>query len=222
MPTILDAQGNVQQVDEVTYRKLKHSVDSGQSEWMASVVPTDKQTVRLWDCIDQTYAQPLPAEMVYKHHLRKMVVKCSACYFTTVTGNGGRSVGQHLTQTLEQYDNHQGIEVTAPIAVQGQEPSQICQGCGLSFTARKNGLKRHLNSVQEMGITHQQKIEALLMKRFSLEPSEPVVLQADLLQADKVQAHKLQAGAEVNQQERKRRRRRRRRNRGSNRTVAVG
>ena len=189
---------------------------------MASVIQSDKETTRLFDCIDQSWTQPFPTEMVYKHHLRKMVVKCSACYFTTVTNNGDMGVADHVRRTLEQLEMHEGVEVTPPMAVAGQEPSQICQGCGLSFTARKNGLKRHLNSVQEMGITHQQKIEALLMKRFSLEPSEPVVLQADLLQADKVQAHKLQAGAEVNQQERKRRRRRRRRNRGSNRTVAVG
>ena len=221
MPTILDAQGKEQQIDETTFRRMQRSVESGQAEWMASVIPSDKETTRLFDCIDQSWTQPFPTEMVYKHHLRKMVVKCSACYFTTVTDNGDRGVADHVRRTLEQAEMHEGVEVTPPMAVAGQEPSQICQGCGLSFSARKMGLKRHINSVIEMGLSHQNKVESLLMKRFMLEPSEPIVLRTELIQGDSVKAHKI-TGADVNQQERKRRRKRHRRNRGSNTTVRVG
>jgi hypothetical protein len=195
MPIIVDPQtGRERVVTETEHEKLRENVPG---DALLTATHSGAASVRLWDCIDQMWTSPIPQEFSHKVYLRKSVLKCSECSFTTSYENG---VASHAQQVYQAWKEHEG----ATIMADGQQ--QRCTGCNIGFTSYKRIGHRHLERVLIIGPKHVQ-VEELALRRFSLEPSEPIINRRKLVFDA--------TGPLVNQEERsaepqKRKRRRRR------------
>jgi hypothetical protein len=175
MPTIINEAGIEQHVDDVAYRRLQSQVDSGQRDQVLTLSDDGQAHVRLWDCIDQSWTGALPPE-TYAIYLRKQVLKCGACNYCTIWSTGGTTVKAHVENVREQVELHLGAELSSPNTDNG-EPNQVCTGCGFHF--KVGSARKHLSTIREMGALHEMGVEALLLHRFALVPSEPIVVWHD-------------------------------------------
>ena len=143
--------------------------------------PNAPQPLRIWDCIDQAWTTPLVRIRVFDQYLPKRVVKCSACSYTTVffakTGLKDNLVG-HIEQMHKLVTEHESAEATPPISNERGVPSQLCTGCGYPFQVGQ--VAGHIMQARVMGASH-QRVEALLMNRFALEPAEPTIFHREMV-----------------------------------------
>jgi len=120
--------------------------------------------IRLWDNVEQGWTKPLGKVNAYEQYLRKVVLKCSACTYTTIF-NGG--VTGHVKATLEGAQAHRGAQ-----AIHSQDGSArvvTCTGCGTVFRSRLNQGQIHINDVQAAERPHRGAVEVPML-RFSLAP----------------------------------------------------
>ena len=78
----------------------------------------------------------------------------------------------HIKQVVEKLALHEGAQVTPIMGTQGFQ----CSGCGMTFISRPMNGQRHLQMVEDDANAHTGAYETIL-KRFSLGPSEPVILE---------------------------------------------
>jgi hypothetical protein len=149
-------------------------------DFAKAVDPQTPRPIRIWDCIDEAWTSPLVRARVYDQYLIKRVVKCSACEYTTVFR--ADSLGGNLTPHLEQMNkamaSHEDAEMSAPIPNERGVASQICTGCGMPFQVGKGN--PHIMQAQTTSAAHYH-VEALLMNRFALESSEPIIFARELV-----------------------------------------
>ena len=157
------------------------------------------QRQQLWDCIDQAWTKSLTSDQIFNHHLRKIVSKCSGCKYTSPYR---ANVVMHLQSVQEQAEAHVG----ASLAPHSEDGYMMCTGCGMPYQIRKMQARRHLEGIQEAVLAHKQ-VELLDMLRYSVQPSEPIILGRKTLVAGS------QASEMEEAQPPRIRRRRRRRNR---------
>jgi hypothetical protein len=181
MPNIIDADGRETVVDEVKLKQLHRDVEADRRDMVAHTVYEGDGHISLWDYIDESWTRALPrapmsdqkSSKVYQSYLDKVVIKCSACSYTTVFNNGIR---QHVNAVREQAEGHKGatIQETAGGA-------RMCTGCACTFHSRPGRAQRHIVQVLEMTVAHQARVEALHMRRYGLAPSEPVILHREVV-----------------------------------------
>jgi hypothetical protein len=176
------------------------------------VDPQAPKPIRVWDCIDQSWTSPLVRIRVYDHYLLKRVVKCSMCDYTTVfraqdlKGN----LSAHL-QAMQQSERvHKGAEMSQPLLNEKGVATQLCTGCGLPFQVGSGAA--HIMQAQTNSAGHYH-VEALLMNRFALEPSEPVIYARELV-VDGIRPDGQEPDAPL-RKDRRRKRRKRGNNRGN-------
>lgn len=169
----------------MTQETFQTVTDGTGGQWRVSDVgkaldPQTPKPIRVWDCIDQSWTSPLVRIRVYDHYLQKRVVKCSACEYTTVffAGDLKGNLTQHLAQLKKIETEHQGVEMGQPMPNERGVASQICGGCGLPFQVGRGNA--HIMEAQTNNAGH-YRVEALLMNRFALEPSEPVIYARELV-----------------------------------------
>jgi hypothetical protein len=200
MPIIIE-QGMEREVSDAEYTGIRQQL---RNERRASIVRAQRDgpaPVALWDCLDQGWAGPFPAELAYKHHIRKVVIKCSACLFRTSFDNGVRS---HAAYTIEKYEAHGIGDVLEPAA-----GGQRCLACNQQPILNPTNAKRHVADILAAGPEHKS-VEALHIKLYALEPSEPVILKREhVFSAPDIFGP--EAKVERNTKPRRRRRRQRRR-----------
>ena len=160
----------------------------------------EEAKVQLFDRIDGTWTSFLSEERANAWYIRKMTYVCSVCKWTSAWERDFKS---HVTSAAATYRTHKDAEVT-PV-VTGVGPGYRCSGCSSTFSFAGRA-QRHIDAIHSQGGGHEG-AELLLVRRFSLEPSVPLVA---------VQAA---SGPVTSQVERsvapRRRRRRRNRNRGT-------
>mgnify|MGYP005813278447 CR=1 FL=1 len=142
--------------------------------------PNSPQPLRIWDCIDQSWTSPLVKIRVYDQYLPKRVVKCSACAYTTVffADSLKANLAGHIDQVRKQAQEHENAEATQPVPNDRGVPAQLCTGCGFPFSVGQAA--GHIMQARVMGASH-QRVEALLMNRFALEPSEPTIFHREMV-----------------------------------------
>ena len=216
MPVILDQSTGVErEVSESEYQALRNEV-RGEAR---DAVYTERQegagSTAVWDCVDGSWTAPLPNEYVHRHYLQKVVARCSACTFTS-TFDG--DVAKHVEQIHRDLVAHEGARLTEPVSQVGLEPVQTCTGCGAGFRMAGYRGQRHLEQIAEMKRNH-GRVELLVMKRFALEPSEPMVLHREVLVDGPVsrQVERIELPQETGK-----RRRRKRGHRRASRTATMG
>ena len=152
--------------------------------YMAKAVdPTVPAPMRIWDCLDQSWTSPIVRIRVFDQYLNKRTVKCSACRYTTFVnhvrqGNGAQMVGTlkdqlsgHIQNVQKLAEQHVDAEIGETIVNNGQS-SQLCTGCGLTLPFGK--VLGHIVDIRSESQDH-ERVEALLLNRFALEPSEPTI-----------------------------------------------
>ena len=163
--------------------------------------------VRLWDCIDGQWTNPLPADKVTNYLHYHNVLKCSGCKYTSGTEQG---VTGHVRTRLNAWNDHQGeVSIEQGLGYANQ-PSFTCGGCGDSFNSRTK-VQRHIEWVQHEGPLHQG-ASAIFMARFALQQpvSDSIKQRIPAPVGEALVEEESQASVE----RRSKRRRRRRRGRG--------
>ena len=216
MPIILDQRTGVErEVSESEYQALRNEVRGEERDSVYTERREGAGSTSVWDCVDGSWSAPLPNEYVYKHYLQKVVAKCSACTFTSsVDGD----IAKHVAQIERDLVAHTGARLTEPISQVGLQPVQHCTGCGTGFRMAGYRGQRHLEQIAEMKRSH-GRVELLVMKRFALEPSEPVVLHREVVVdgPESRQVERIEPPQETGK-----RRRRKRGHRRASRTATMG
>ena len=168
MPVIINEGGVEVEVSVAEKQRLINEVIAEKRPQQLEVHAEAGIKTALWDCIEQQWSAPMP-NFDLAHYLAKTVAKCSACSYTSPRAT---FVPTHIQQVVEGQMSHVDAQV-APIM--GSAGFQ-CSACGVTFISRpSNGLK-HLNKVQYDATSHAGAHE-IVLKRFSLGPSEPVILE---------------------------------------------
>jgi hypothetical protein len=163
MVTRVDRDGRAY---EVTLQEYGREVE--RNDYATRLPSKPGQPSRLWDCIDQSWSKPFPADQIFNHHLRKIVSKCSACKYTSPYQ---ASVAMHLETIKQQIEQHQ----TASLVPHSEDGYMMCTGCGMPFQIRKMQAQRHLEGLNEAEAAHMN-VEVLDILRYAVQPSEPVIL----------------------------------------------
>jgi hypothetical protein len=216
MPVILDQSTGVErEVSTAEYQALRNEIRGEHRDAVYTERQEGAGSTAVWDCVDGTWSAPLPNEYVYKHYLQKVVARCSACTFTSSFDG---DIAKHVEQIQRDLLAHQGARLTEPVSQVGLEPVQNCTGCGASFRMAGYRGQRHLEQIAKMERTH-GRVELLVMKRFALEPSEPVVLRREVVVDGPVsrQVERVEPSRET-----PKRRRRKRGHRRASRTATLG
>ena len=139
-----------------------------------AIDPTVPQPLRLWDCIDESWTSPMVRIRAMDTYLPKRLVKCSACDYTTVFRYNtlGGNIQPHIDQVHERAEGHRDAEAMMPNQTERGVANQLCTGCGMPFQVGK--AMPHIMETRAMSASH-QRVEALLMNRFALEPSQPTI-----------------------------------------------
>ena len=209
MPDIVlnpnDTNARWETVSDERYRNMKRAA-SDREESFYAVVDDSSTTMRLWDVIDKSWTRPLPATMLkgsgQSNYLSKAVYVCSECQFTTLFRGG---ITKHVTAALEQYNSHKSATIDIVPNPMTGIPQQVCTGCGEIFASRPGQGARHLEGTQAGGPKHRS-VDELLVKRFSLDESEAVILSRETVTSGDLTTA---AGAEEWSGERQKRKRRR-------------
>ena len=140
----------------------------------------DALKVRMFDCVEQSWTLPLGREAVQKKYLFKVFAKCSGCNFGTAAEilplTAVNTVKSHVSQGMESYRNHFGAHL-----VPQSDGRVMCSGCAQTFSARKGQARKHLDAVLDFPVHHSGKVNALLIKRFALEPQQPEILRHEFV-----------------------------------------
>lgn len=168
-------------------RSLQAERQGGTAAWAVD----SGQHVPLWDTMEGAWTSPVPRENS-RDYLDRRVVKCSVCSFTALdeelmlpngqwikTISAKIRVGEHLRQLREREERHQGAEI-ATMIIDGR-PVKVCTGCDVAFAINPYRAQEHLAEVHSEARSHKGKVEGLLIHKFSLRPSEPVVLERILI-----------------------------------------
>lgn len=153
----------------------RQKVQAGQS---ATTVVKDAEgtpKIRMWDKIDRAWTPPVDMTMATSDYLRRGVLKCSACRFTSSYDG---DVGKHIRKVLEEYGTHKNARLNSTSTDHprlGIVTLQTCTGCNAVFQVRKGAGKQHLEEKQSASGYHVDAYE-VQMTRFALEPTEPVVV----------------------------------------------
>jgi hypothetical protein len=167
MPVIIEGDEEVE-VSEARRQSLVNQVIADKKDRHLDAVHEAGQGTPIWDCIEQIWTAPMPS-FDLTHYLNKIVAKCSVCFYTSSRAG---FVPTHIRQIVEAQTVHVGATVTPIMG----SPGFQCSGCGNSFISRPmNGLK-HLGKVEAEALEHTWAYEQIL-KRFSLGPSELVILE---------------------------------------------
>lgn len=209
MPVIVNRDSTSREVSDSEYRRLYREVETGKLDSIAIERGDRPEGVRLWDCLDQSWSGATPRAMAYEKNMAKVVGKCSACMFTTSAEQQPLTqvnlVRNHAQNVYKTAAEHQGAIQTLLADGSGHQ----CTGCGFIFALGKNRAQRHLTNILEAAVTHSE-VDALLLRRYALEPSEPIVYRRE-----HVYSHEGMVGPVVTQVERKRRKRHRSRRSGN-------
>ena len=138
----------------------------------------DANKIPMFDCIDQTWTAKMDREAVYQKYLFKVFAKCSGCNFGTAAEilplTAVNTVKAHVSQGMESYRSHFGAYL-----VPQTDGRAMCSGCSQTFAVRKRQADKHLEAVQNFPAHHSGKVDALLIKRFALEPQPPEILRRE-------------------------------------------
>ena len=135
----------------------------------------DAHKIKIYDCINQSWTLPLDREAAYQKYLHKVFAKCSGCNFGTAAEilplTAVNTVRMHVTQGIESCKNHADASL-----IPKDDGRMMCSGCGEMFSARKGQAHKHLEHMKNFLGNH-PRVDALLMKRFSLESQQPEILR---------------------------------------------
>jgi rubredoxin len=206
MPTVIDeATGEERQVDYATYKVMRQGLsESGTRDRLITASRDGNQPVQLWDTLDESWTRRLPQSSIHIY-LRKQVWKCNLCDYTTIWRVGDTGMLTHADQARGQAQKHQDASLSTPEMGNRNVAMQVCSACGLVFQVES--ATQHLERIRRMGALHQFEVEALLVNRFALSPSEPMVYQRELI-AVGLKASSVEPDAPLRKNRRRKRRQR--------------
>lgn len=158
-----------------------------------AMFPVDMgQYIALWDVLEGAWTKPIPRTNA-SGYLERAILKCSLCPFAALdemvmlpngqwinTTSAKVRLGQHLGQVMERGKRH--ADATIIQSIVGDRSVPMCTGCDTAFAANPWRAREHLAEVQAEGVAHVgQLVEGLLFHKFTLRPSEPVVLERILI-----------------------------------------
>lgn len=211
MPTIIDG-GAEREVSEAELSRLRQAVFTDQREtlyWDASV---QAGKTKLWDVIDEKQTSAFPDFQVAPYYLKKVVFRCSACTYTSAFEE---YIKAHADNTRLRAKDHVEAKV-----LMGQRADNLayeeCSACGTRYERGRYRLQKHIDQVVDLGVPHQGRVSSQLVRRYTIEPSAPVILfERVVAEPVSVNGHAPQvSGPEASQVERRLHRRHRRRGRG--------
>ena len=166
MPTLIDDTKEFE-VSNTQYKDLRKQVENGNRDRVITAVEDDTQNrVSLWDVVGKNWTQPFPRNLVNDLYLKKVIIRCSECTFTS-TFDG--DVAKHTKSVREEGEKHADA-----VDVKG-----TCSGCDLTFTGRSNSTARHIANIKDAYEKHQGIIEEQLIYQFSLQESLPNYLRKE-------------------------------------------
>jgi transcription elongation factor Elf1 len=165
-------QGNVTTYDgEIpSSRERRRIVDeSGRDAVLFDVSASEIGKIKIWDCVDGTWTEPLEKGLAMEHYLRKLIYKCSCCIDASLFE---ADIKKHLTQLKLSYEIHKDAQLERGLGDSGVM-TVMCSGCGSSFSMRKNQGQRHIDRIKEDYESHVEvgSINVLLMHRYVMSPS---------------------------------------------------
>ena len=166
MPTLIDDTKEFE-VSNTQYKDLRRQVEHGNRDRVITAVEDDTQNrVSLWDVVGKNWTQPFPRNLVNDLYLKKVIIRCSECAFTS-TFDG--DVAKHTKSVREEGEKH----------ADALDEKGTCSGCDLTFTGRSNSTARHIANIKDAYEKHQGIIEEQLIYQFSLQESLPNYLRKE-------------------------------------------
>ena len=166
MPTLRDDTKEFE-VSNTQYKDLRRQVENGNRDRLITAVEDDTQNrVSLWDVVGKNWTQPFPRNLVNDLYLKKVIIRCSECAFTS-TFDG--DVAKHTKSVREEGEKH----------ADAVDEKGTCSGCDLTFTGRSNSTARHIANIKDAYEKHQGIIEEQLIYQFSLQESLPNYLRKE-------------------------------------------
>ena len=166
MPTLIDDTKEFE-VSNTQYKDLRKQVENGNRDRVITAVEDDTQNrVSLWDVVGKNWTQPFPRNLVNDLYLKKVIIRCSECTFTS-TFDG--DVAKHTKSVREEGEKH----------ADAVDEKGTCSGCDLTFTGRSNSTARHIANIKDAYEKHQGIIEEQLIYQFSLQESLPNYLRKE-------------------------------------------
>ena len=166
MPTLIDDTKEFE-VSNTQYKDLRKQVENGNRDRVITAVEDDTQNrVSLWDVVGKNWTQPFPRNLVNDLYLKKVIIRCSECTFTS-TFDG--DVAKHAKSVREEGEKH----------ADAVDEKGTCSGCDLTFTGRSNSTQKHIANIKDAYEKHQGIIEEQLIYQFSLQESLPNYLRKE-------------------------------------------
>ena len=166
MPTLIDDTKEFE-VSNTQYKDLRKQVENGNRDRLITAVEDDTQNrVSLWDVVGKNWTQPFPRNLVNDLYLKKVIIRCSECAFTS-TFDG--DVAKHTKSVREEGEKH----------ADAVDEKGTCSGCDLTFTGRSNSTEKHIANIKDAYEKHQGIIEEQLIYQFSLQESLPNYLRKE-------------------------------------------
>ena len=166
MPTLIDDTKEFE-VSNTQYKDLRKQVENGNRDRLITAVEDDTQNrVSLWDVVGKNWTQPFPRNLVNDLYLKKVIIRCSECAFTS-TFDG--DVAKHTKSVREEGEKH----------ADAVDEKGTCSGCDLTFTGRSNSTARNIANIKDAYEKHQGIIEEQLIYQFSLQESLPNYLRKE-------------------------------------------
>ena len=162
MARVLDPETGLER--EVSDADVERMVESERAVYTAHKDSGDSR-VRLWDAVDATWTAPLPSLQALRHYLRKVVIKCLPCSYTTVFEGG---VEKHIAQVLQQALEHREAKAQATVGPKGIY--YVCPAC-VMLAQSGTTVERHIRETLEAGPKHRA-AKGVWMFRFRLGPTE--------------------------------------------------
>ena len=166
MPTLIDDTKEFE-VSNTQYKDLRKQVENGNRDRLITAVEDDTQNrVSLWDVVGKNWTQPFPRNLVNDLYLKKVIIRCSECAFTS-TFDG--DVAKHTKSVREEGEKH----------ADAVDEKGTCSKCDLTFTGRSNSTQKHIANIKDAYEKHQGIIEEQLIYQFSLQESLPNYLRKE-------------------------------------------
>ncbi len=167
MPTLIDDTKEFE-VSNTQYKDLRKQVENGNRDRIITAVEDDsiQARVSLWDVIGNNWTQPFPRTLVNDLYLKKVVIRCSSCSYTSSFDG---DVAKHTKSVRGEGEKH----------VDAIDEKGTCSGCDLTFTGRSNSTARHIANIKDAYEKHQGIIEEQLIYQFSLQESLPNYLRKE-------------------------------------------
>ena len=166
MPTLIDDTKEFE-VSNTQYKDLRRQVENGNRDRLITAVEDDTQNrVSLWDVVGKNWTQPFPRNLVNDLYLKKVIIRCSECTFTSPYDG---DVAKHTKSVREEGEKH----------ADAVDEKGTCSGCDLTFTGRSNSTARHIANIKDAYEKHQGIIEEQLIYQFSLQESLPNYLRKE-------------------------------------------